>query len=90
LGTINDSLIEVIEFGLPYPPAVGDHEPIQLRAISTSERAIDRISKLIDAVRTGPSEHSPGPRPELLVAAADSSNRIDNHVRATTSNTASG
>ena len=56
---------------------------------STSERAID-ISKLIDAVRTGPSEHSPGPRPELLVAAADSSNRIDNHVRATTSNTASG
>ena len=44
-GTINDSLIDVIEFGLPYPPAVGDHEPIQLRAISTSERAIDRISK---------------------------------------------
>jgi hypothetical protein len=28
-----------------YPPVVGDHEPIQLRAISTSERAIDRISK---------------------------------------------
>ena len=32
-GTINDSLVDVIEFGLPYPPAVGDHEPIQLRAI---------------------------------------------------------
>ena len=45
LGTINDSRIVVVEFGLPYPPAVGDHEPIQLRAISTSERAIDRISK---------------------------------------------
>jgi hypothetical protein len=44
-GTVIDSLIDVIEFGLPYPPAVGDHEPIQLRAISTSERAIDRISK---------------------------------------------
>src|SRR6185295_19006760 len=37
---------------------------------STSERAID-ISKRIDAVRTGPSEHSPGPRSELLAAAAD-------------------
>jgi hypothetical protein len=58
-GTVNDSLIEVIEFGLPYPPAVGDHEPIQLRAISTSERAIDRISKLADGVRTGPREHWP-------------------------------
>jgi len=69
-GTINDSLIDVIEFGLPYPPAVGDHEPIQLRAISTSERAID-ISKRTDAVRTGPAEHSPGPRPELLAPAAD-------------------
>ena len=32
-GTINKPLIEVIEFGLPNPPAVGDHEPIQLRAI---------------------------------------------------------
>ena len=32
-GTINDCLIEVIEFGLPNPPAVDDHEPIQLRAI---------------------------------------------------------
>ena len=70
-GTINESLIEVIEFGLPNPPAVGDHEPIQLRAISTSERAINRISKRTDAVRTGPAEHSPGPRPELLAAAAD-------------------
>lgn len=67
-GTINESLIE---FGLPYPPAVGEHEPIQMRAISTSERAIDRISKRTEAVRTGPSEHSPGPRPELLAAAAD-------------------
>ena len=44
-GTINESLIEVIEFGLPNPPADGEHEPIQLRAISTSERAINRISK---------------------------------------------
>jgi len=70
-GTINESLIEVIEFGLPNPPAVGDHEPIQLRAISTSERAINRISKRTDAVRTGPRERSPGPRPELLAAAAD-------------------
>src|SRR6476469_8005735 len=70
-GTINESLIEVIEFGLPNPPAVGDHEPIQLRAISTSERAINRISKRTGAVRTGPGEHSPGPRPELLAAAAD-------------------
>ena len=40
-------------------------------SISTSERAIDRISKLTEAVRTGPSEHSPGPRLELLAAAAD-------------------
>ena len=32
-GTINDSLIEVIEFGLPYPAAVDDHEPIRMRAI---------------------------------------------------------
>ena len=53
-GTVNDSLIEVIEFGLPYPPAAGDHEPIQLRAISTSERAIDRISKRTDAAENGP------------------------------------
>ena len=68
LGTINQSLIEVIEFGLPYPPAVGEHEPIQMLAISTSERAIDRISERTDAVRTGPSDHSP--RPELLAAAA--------------------
>jgi len=28
LGTINESLIDVIEFGLPYPPAVGEHELI--------------------------------------------------------------
>jgi hypothetical protein len=27
-GTINESLIEVIEFGLPYPAAVGEHELI--------------------------------------------------------------
>ena len=27
-GTINESLIDVIEFGLPYPPAVGEHELI--------------------------------------------------------------
>jgi hypothetical protein len=27
-GTVNDSLIEVIEFGLPYPAAVGEHELI--------------------------------------------------------------
>ena len=32
-GTIDESLIEVIEFGLPYPPAVGEHELIQMRAI---------------------------------------------------------
>ena len=70
-GTINESLIEVIEFGPPNPPAAGEHEPIQLRAISTSERAINRISKRTDAVRTGSSEHSPRPRPELLAAAAD-------------------
>lgn len=29
-GTIDESLIEVIEFGLPYPPAVGEHELIQM------------------------------------------------------------
>jgi tryptophan synthase alpha subunit len=33
LGTINDSLIDVIELGLPYPAAVDDHEPIRMRAI---------------------------------------------------------
>jgi hypothetical protein len=27
-GTMNESLIDVIEFGLPYPPAVGEHELI--------------------------------------------------------------
>jgi len=27
-GTINESLIDVIEFGLPYPAAVGEHELI--------------------------------------------------------------
>jgi hypothetical protein len=37
-GTVNDSLIEVIEFGLPYPPAVGDHEPIQLRDLNERTR----------------------------------------------------
>src|SRR4029079_12135191 len=42
-----------------------------MRAISTSERAINRISKRTDGVRTGSSEHSPRPRPELLAAAAD-------------------
>jgi hypothetical protein len=26
--TMNESLLDVIEFGLPYPPAVGEHEPI--------------------------------------------------------------
>jgi hypothetical protein len=27
-GTINEFLIDAIEFGLPYPPAVGEHELI--------------------------------------------------------------
>ena len=89
-GTINESLIEVIEFGLPNPPAVGDHEPIQLRAISTSERAINRISKRTDAVRTALANIRPGRGQNSSPRPLTSSNRIDDHVRATTSNAASG
>jgi len=88
-GSINEPLIEVIEFGLPNPPAVGDHEPIQLRAISTSERAINRISKRTDAVRTALANIRPGRGQNSSPRPLTSSNRIDDHVRATTSNAAS-
>src|SRR4029077_10455830 len=89
-GTINESLIEVIEFGLPNPPAAGEHEPIQLRAISTSERAINRISKHTVAVRTALANIRPGRGQNSSPRPLTSSNRIDDHVRATTSNAASG
>ena len=89
-GTINESLIEVIEFGLPNPPAAGEHEPIQLRAISTSERAINRISKSTDAVRTALANIRPGRGQNSSPRPLTSSNRIDDHVRATTSNAAGG
>jgi hypothetical protein len=39
-GTINESLIEVIEFGLPYPPAVGEHQLIWMRARSQRANAL--------------------------------------------------
>jgi hypothetical protein len=57
---------------------------------SAIPEAIDRISKLTEAVRTGPSEHSPGRGWNSSPRPLTSSNRIDNHVRATTSNAASG
>jgi hypothetical protein len=45
-GPINKSLIDVIEFGLPYPPAVGERELVYMRAISTNALLIASASSL--------------------------------------------
>jgi len=67
---IDESLIEVIEFGLTYPSAVGEHELMQMRAIPAREGGINRIGKLSEAVGTGRREHPPRPWPVILAAAA--------------------
>ena len=68
---IDDSLIELIELGLPYPSAVGQYELMQMRTIPPREGGINRNGKLAEAVRASRSEYPTRPWPVILTAAAD-------------------
>jgi hypothetical protein len=54
----------------------------------TSERSINRIGQHTEAMKPGPSECPPSPRPVSSLRPLTKSSRTDNHVRATTSNAA--
>jgi hypothetical protein len=71
IAPIDESLIVVIEFGLADPAAVGELELIQIRAIPTGERSIDRIGKLAEPMRTGRREDPPRLGPIILTTTAD-------------------
>jgi hypothetical protein len=53
LGTaaVDESLVEIVEFGLADPSAIGEHKLIQMRAIPAREGRVNRVGEFAEAVR---------------------------------------
>jgi hypothetical protein len=68
---IDESLVEIIEFGLADPSAIVKHELIQMGAVPAREGRVNRPGEFSEAVRPRRSEYPSGPRPVVSTETAD-------------------